>query len=59
MRKNKRTLKVYKQSGYNDKSTPMLMLKGAWLEEEQVFIEQETKKFQARLVAERRMRYGK
>lgn len=91
MRKNKRTLKVYKQSGYNDKPTPMLMLKGAWLEEwgftanmpvsvqceegklvivldeerakileeEQVFIEQETKKFQAQLVAERRRRYGK
>lgn len=29
------------------------------LEEEQAYIEEETKKFQAQLVAERRMRYGK
>lgn len=28
------------------------------LEEEQAFIEEETKKFQAQLVAERKMRYG-
>lgn len=91
MRKDKRTLKVYKQTGYNYKPTPMLMLKGAWLEEwgftanmpvtvqceegklvivldeekakileeEQAYIEKETKKFKAQLVAERRMKYGK
>ena len=33
MRKDKRALKVYEQSGYRYKPTPMLMLKGAWLEE--------------------------
>lgn len=33
MRKEKRRLKVCEQSGYRYKPTPMLMLKGAWLEE--------------------------
>lgn len=33
MIKDKRTLKVCEQSGYRYKSTPALMLKGAWLEE--------------------------
>jgi len=33
MRKEKRKLKVYEQSGYRYKPTPTLMLKGAWLEE--------------------------
>ncbi|WP_195612959.1 SymE family type I addiction module toxin [[Clostridium] symbiosum] len=91
MRKDKRDLKVCEQSGYRYKPTPMLMLKGAWLEEwgftanmpvtvqceegkliivlnkerakrleeEKAYIEEETKKFQAQLVAERKRRYGK
>jgi len=33
MRKEKRKLRVCEQSGYRYKSTPTLMLKGAWLEE--------------------------
>ena len=33
MRKENRKLKVCEQSGYKYKPTPMLMLKGAWLEE--------------------------
>lgn len=33
MRKEKRKLKVFEQSGYKYKPTPTLMLKGAWLEE--------------------------
>ena len=89
MRKDKRDLKVCEQSGYRYKPTPMLMLKGAWLEEwgftanmpvtvqceegkliivlnkerakrleeEKAYIEEETKKFQAQLVAERKRRY--
>ena len=28
-----RNMKVYAQSGYNYKSTPIIMLKGNWLEE--------------------------
>ncbi|WP_044294553.1 SymE family type I addiction module toxin [Robinsoniella peoriensis] len=91
MSKEKRFLKVYEQSGYRYKPTPMLMLKGAWLEdwgftanklvtvqceegkliivldeergkileEEQIYIEEETKKFHTQLIAERRRRYGK
>lgn len=33
MRKENRKLKVCEQSGYKYKPTPMLMLKGTWLEE--------------------------
>lgn len=33
MKKDKRTLKVCEQSGYNHKPTPAIMLKGAWLED--------------------------
>lgn len=33
MRKEKRKIKVFEQSGYKYKPTPTLMLKGAWLEE--------------------------
>ena len=33
MRKENRKLTVCEQSGYKYKPTPMLMLKGAWLEE--------------------------
>lgn len=32
-RKECRNLKVYGSSGYNSKETPMIMLKGAWLQE--------------------------
>lgn len=32
-KKNMRNMKVYEQSGYNYKSTPMIMLKGQWLKE--------------------------
>lgn len=33
MRKQKRTLKVFEQSGYKYKPTPTLILKGDWLAE--------------------------
>jgi len=85
-----RNMKVYEQSGYNYKPTPVITLKGQWLkaagfdvgdpvqvkceegklvivpdkerakmlEEEQAYIEEETKKFYERLLAERKARYG-
>lgn len=33
MKKAKRTMKVYEQSGYHYKPTPTITLKGAWLED--------------------------